>query len=302
MAVGVEAHTGNWGRWGDDDERGTLNLLTPDVVKAAASSITTGQTYPLGLPIQAEGVPLLDYRGKPMRLTLEDLTDDGAYTDFGCKVGTGAHEDVVIFASHTTSHMDALIHVYEDYKHYNGVPAAAMRAMAGATKLGIEKFRGIAARAVLLDMVRHFDEGPWVAPGRTIMAADLQAAAAAQGVEVRAGDIVLIRTGYIDMWFAKQPDVGFEQSGIGFDAGNWLASLDIVAVGCDNAAVEVIPFDENDFLGVHKVLLVRHGIYMLEFLDLRAPAADQCYEGLITVAPLLVTGATGSPINPILIG
>lgn len=303
MAAGVEAQqANNWGRWGDDDERGALNLLTPEVVKAAAASITTGRTYPLGLPIQAEGVPLLDYRGKPMRLTLEDLTDDGAYADFGCKVGTGAHEDVMIFASHTTSHMDALIHVYEDYKHYNGVPAAAMRAMAGATRLGIEKAGGFAARAVLLDLVRYFDDGPWVEPGRILTAADLQGAAAAQGVEVRAGDIVLIRTGYLDMWFEQQPNLPFEQAGIGFDAGNWLAAQDIVAVGCDNAAVESIPFDENDFLGVHKVLLVRHGIYMLEFLDLRAPAADQCYEGLLSVAPLRVTGATGSPINPILVG
>jgi kynurenine formamidase len=75
-----------------------------------------------------------------------------------------------------------------------------------------------------------------------------------------------------------------------------------VAVGCDNAAVEVIPFDDNDFLGVHKVLLVDHGIYMLEFLNLAEPARDGIYEGVITVAPLKVTGATGSPINPIFIG
>jgi kynurenine formamidase len=292
----------NWGRWGADDERGALNHLTPDVIKAAARSIRTGKTYALGIPIQAEGVPLLDYRGKPMRLTLEDLTDDGAYVDYGAKIGTGAHEDVVIFASHTTSHMDALIHVYEDYLHYNNVPAAAMRAMTGATKLGIEKCGGFAARAVLLDMPRYYDCGPWIEGARTITGADLEGAAAAEGVEVRAGDVVLIRTGYLDMWFAKQPDVGFEQAGIGLDAANWLAEHDVAAVGSDNAAVEVIPFDENDFLVAHKILLVRHGIYMLEFLDLRGPAADDCFEGLLTVAPLKVTGATGSPINPILVG
>jgi kynurenine formamidase len=291
----------NWGRWGDEDERGALNLLTPDVIKAAAASIRTGRTYSLGIPIQAEGVPLMDYRGKPARLTLQDSTDEGIYDAYGCKPGTGAHEDVMIFASHTTSHMDALIHVYEEHHHYNGVPAGAMRALSGAAKLGIEKVGGFAARAVLLDMVRYFDEGPWVNLGRNITAADLQGAAERQGVEIRAGDVVLIRTGYLDMWFEQQPNVPFEQAGIGFDAGNWLASKDVVAVGCDNAAVEVIPFDENDFLGVHKVLLVRHGIYMLEFLNLAGPAADECWEGLLTVAPLKVTGATGSPINPIFI-
>ena len=105
------ARASNWGRWGDDDERGALNLLTPDVVQAAAASITTGKVYSLGIPIQGQGVPLMDYRGTPMRLTLQDSTDDGIYEQYGCHTGTGAHEDVLVMASHTTSHMDALVHV-----------------------------------------------------------------------------------------------------------------------------------------------------------------------------------------------
>jgi kynurenine formamidase len=113
---------------------------------------------------------------------------------------------------------------------------------------------------------------------------------------------VLIRTGYLDMWFAKQPDIPFDQAGIGLDAGAWLVAKDVAAVGSDNAAVEAIPFDSMDFLSVHKLLLVRHGIYMLEFLDLSGPATDECWEGLLSVGPLKVTGATGSPINPILVG
>jgi kynurenine formamidase len=293
--------TTNWGRWGVDDERGALNLLTPDVLKAATASIRTGRVYPLGIPIQADGVPLMDYRGKPMRLTLQDSTDEGIYEAYGCKPGTGAHEDVVVFASHTTSHMDALVHVYEDGKHYNGVPSTAMRALSGATRLGIEKVEGFAARAVLLDMPRYFGNTSWVEPGRNITGDDLAGASAAQEVDVRPGDVVLVRTGYLQMWFEQQGDQGYAQPGIGVDAAEWLASRDVVAVGSDNAAVEVIPFDGNDFLAVHKLLLVRRGIYMLEFLDLSAPAADQAWEGLLTVAPLKVTGATGSPVNPIFI-
>ena len=295
--------TNNWGRWGDDDERGALNLLTPDVVKAAAASITTGNVYSLGIPIQGHGVPLMDYRGTPMRLTLQDSTDDGIYEMYGCHQGTGAHEDVLVMASHTTSHMDALVHVYGDYKHYNGVGHDTMHALGGAQKLGIDKVGGFAARAVLLDMVAYFGDEEWVTLGRNLTAADLQGAASKQGVEVRAGDVVLIRTGYLQFWWQNAPNpTPFEQAGIGLDAARWLASMDIVAVGCDNAAVEVIPFDDNDFLGVHKVLLVDHGIYMLEFLNLAEPARDGTYEGVITVAPLKVTGATGSLINPIFIG
>jgi len=295
------AETTNWGRWGADDERGALNLLTPEMLKAAAASIRTGRVYPLGIPIQANGVPLMDYRGKPMRLTLQDSTDEGIYDVYGCKPGTGAHEDVLVFASHTTSHMDALIHVYEDGHHYNGVPAGAMRALSGATKLGIEKVGGFAARAVLLDLPRYFGDPKWVEPGRNITGEDLAGASAAQGVDVRAGDVVLVRTGYLQMWFEQQGDSGFAQAGIGLDAAEWLAARDVVAVGSDNAAIEVIPFENNDFLAVHKVLLVRRGIYMIEFLDLSAPAADEAWEGLLTVAPLKVTGATGSPVNPIFV-
>ena len=295
----------NWGRWGDDDERGALNLLTPDVVKAATASIKHGKVYSLGIPIQSHGVPLMDYRGTPMRLTLQDSTDDGIYKVYGCHDGTGAHEDVLVMASHTTSHMDALVHVYGDYKHYNGVGHDTMHALGGAQKLSIDKVGGFAARAVLLDMVKYFDEGEWVQLGRNINSNDLQSAAKNQGVDVRAGDVVLVRTGYLQWWWdnlAKGGGPLFEQAGIGADAAHWLADKDIVAVGCDNAAVEVIPFDDNDFLNIHKILLVNCGIYLLEFLNLIEPANDGVYEGMISVGPLKVTGATGSPINPIFIG
>ncbi len=313
--AGTEApdRPGNWGRWGDDDQRGALNLLTDDVVRAAASSVRTGKAYSLGIAIQGHGVPLLDYRGKPMRLTLQDGTDDGMFAMFGCQEGTGAHEDVLVMASHTTSHMDALIHVYGGHRHYNGVDFKEMKALGGAQRLGIEQVGSFAARGVLLDMVRYFaetegaadgDAAQWVTLGRQIGAADLQGAAAAQGVEVRAGDVVMIRTGYLQYWWdatARGQQTGFEQAGINVEAAQWLASKDVVAVASDNAAVECIPFDGNDFLAVHRTLLVECGIYLIEFLDLAAPAADQAYEGLLAVCPLKVTGATGSPVNPVFI-
>jgi kynurenine formamidase len=291
----------NWGRWGDDDERGALNLLTAERVRGGAAAITTGKVYSLGIPIQAAGVPLMDYRGTPMRLTLMNESDDGRFAAYGCADGTGAHEDILVFASHTTSHMDALCHVYEGHRHYNGVAAAEMKTNTGAGRLGIEKVGGFAGRAVLLDLPK-LRGARWLDPGTMITAADLETCARAQGVTVDAGDIVLIRTGYLDFWFEHAPNIPFEQPGIGLEAAAWLADRDVVAVGCDNAAVEVIPFDTNDFLAVHKALLVRRGIYMLEFLNLSDLAADECYTGLLSVGPLKVSGATGSPINPIFVG
>ncbi|MCY3576189.1 MAG: cyclase family protein, partial [bacterium] len=201
----------NWGRWGDEDERGALNLLTPDVVKQASASITTGKVYPLGIPIQSQGVPIMDYRGTPMRLTLQNASDEGIYEAYGCHAGTGAHEDVLVFASHTTSHMDALCHVYGQDQHYNGFSKEAMKTHTGASRLGIEKVGVIAGRAVLLDMVAHTGADGWLEAGTPISGADMAACAEAQGTPVRAGDIVLIRTGYLDMWWSIEADPTAEQ-------------------------------------------------------------------------------------------
>lgn len=298
----TETARNNWGRWGEEDERGALNILTPEIIKEASSSITTGKVYSLGIPIQSQGVPLMDYRGTPMRLTLQNEMDEGMYAAYGCAAGTGAHEDILVFASHTTSHMDALCHVYGESRHYNNFSASTMKTNTGAQRLGIEKVQAIVGRAVLFDMVKYFGADNWVELGRNITSEDLQGCADSQGVSLRPGDIALIRTGYLDMWFDKAPDVPYEQAGIGLDAADWLFGQDIVAVGADNAAVEVIPFDQNDFLTVHKVLLVQAGIYMLEFLNFAEMAADECYEGFMTVSPLKITGATGCPINPVVVG
>lgn len=293
--------TNNWGRWGDDDERGALNLLTPERVRAAAAAVTSGKVYSLGIPIQSSGVPIFEYRGTPMRLTLMNESDDGQFEMYGCVEGTGAHEDILVFASHTTSHMDALVHVYEGHRHYNGFAAADMKTNTGAGRLGIEKVGGFAARGVLLDLPK-LKGAQWLEPGYMITASDLDAALDAQNVSVEPGDVVLVRTGYLDFWFAHAPNIPFENPGLGLEAAAWLVARDVAAVGSDNSAVEVIPFDTNDFLAVHKMLLVRHGIYMLEFLNLSELAADQCYTGFVSVAPLKVTGATGSPVNPIFVG
>jgi len=162
----------NWGRWGDDDERGALNLITPDRVQAAAAAVTTGKVYSLGIPIQSTGVPLMDYRGTPLRLTLMNESDDGRFAVYGAADGVGAHEDVLVFASHTTSHMDALCHVYEGHQHYNGVAAAEMKTNTGAGRLGIEKVGSIAGRGVLLDIPK-VKGSQWLDPGYVVTAADL---------------------------------------------------------------------------------------------------------------------------------
>lgn len=290
---------GNWGRWGTDDERGALNLLTPDVVRAAAAVIKTGKVYSLSLPIQRDGIPLIPYRNAPLRLTMFNGMDKEMFQAYGA-VDVGANEDFLALPSHTATHMDALCHVYANDMLYNGHPNSSANTREGATRCGIDKARHIVGRAVLLDMALYFGV-EYVEPPRIFTSADLLGCAAKEGVEIRQGDILLLRTGWLRIFFEDPERWAQGQPGIGKDACNLIQERDIVAVGADNNAVEAIPFDDNDFLGVHVKLLRDLGVPLLELLPLDELAADKVYESLLVVAPLMVTGGMGSPVNPIAI-
>ena len=293
------ATTDNWGRWGAEDERGTLNLLTPETVLAATQVCKTGKVYSLAMPIQKTGAPIFDYRGAPQRLSLTSCADAGMYDDFGAPEGLGANEDVFVIASHSITHMDALSHVFAENKMYNGYGAETFTTAAGAQKLDITKTGSFAGRGVLLDLPRHLGVD-WLEPGMVIGSDLLEACRAAQGSELRPGDILLVRTGFLD--FYATGNAGFEQAGLGLDAVSFIDDHEVVAVGADNSAIESIPFDNNEFLTVHIELLVKRGVTLMEHLSLSQLAADGCHEFLFTVGALPVTGAAGSPINPIAIG
>lgn len=298
------AAVGNWGRWGPDDERGTLNLLDDATVLAATKACTTGKVYNLGLPVQRSGVPIFDYRGAPQRLTLTSETDGEMFTAYGSPDGCGANEDVLVVAAHNGTHMDALAHVYSGRQLYNGMPASSFASHTGASKCGIEKTGGFAARAVLLDITGHLGLD-WCQPGYKIGGDDLEACRAAQDITIFPGDVLLVRTGYLECFAAatvqgEQPPMA--QPGLDLSAVSFVRDNDIAAVGADNAAVECIPFDQDIFVGVHIELLVKLGVTFLEHLVLAPMAKDRCHVSLLIVAPLLVTGGTGSPVNPIAIG
>ncbi|MDI2125230.1 cyclase family protein [Yinghuangia seranimata] len=308
QAVGgtVGGTVGNWGRWGEEDERGALNLIEPKGVLAAAHEVRTGQAYALGLPIQREGAPIFEYRGAPQRLTLTSQTDN-QFEDFPGGKEVGANEDVLVIASHSITHMDALCHVQHRGRFYNGFDANTFRSHTGAGRCGIEKLGAFAVRAVLLDLPAYKGVD-FLEPGYTVTRADLEGCAEAQGVEVRAGDALLLRTGHLDNFRAETAagrEVPFAQAGIGLDAVSFVRDHDIALVGADNSAIEVIPFDNETFLSVHIALLVESGVPLLEHLwltDLARGMADAgTYACLLTVTPLPVTGATGSPINPVAI-
>jgi kynurenine formamidase len=291
---------GNWGRWGAEDQRGAANLLTDSMVLEALRSCSTGKVYSLGLPLQRDGVPLVSFRGSPQRLTMINHSDEAMFEAFGGKPGTGANEDVLIMATHSVTHMDALCHIYDDGAVYNGFPKDEMAAYGGAAHCGIENAGAIAARGVLIDVAASHGTNS-LEPGYVITPDDLENALSTQQVDLRSGDVVLIRTGWVES-FLTSGEMTLVQPGIGLDAAKFLADKDVVAVCADNTAVEAQPFDRGEFLGVHVELLVKRGIYLLEHLGLAELSADRCYEFLFCVGPLKITGGTASPVNPIAIG
>jgi kynurenine formamidase len=289
----------NWGRWGDDDERGALNLLTSERVLESLSTPRTGKVYSLSMPIERSG-PHLDYRGAPQRLTLTNHSDESMFVEgFGGQVGVGANEDIVMMGTHTATHMDALSHVYADGAIYNGHPHDGMSSYAGAAQCGIEKVESIVARGVLIDVAaaRGVDRLDF---GYAITAEDLQAALDRQGVVLRLGDAVLVRTGWLEE-FARTAEMRLDQPGLSLEAARFLAAADCAVVGADNTSVEVQPWSEGQFLGGHRELLVQRGIHLIEHVVLEELAADECYEFLLVVAPLRIVGGSGSPVNPIAI-
>ena len=281
--------------WGPEDRRGALNYLTPAEVLAAMGEVRLGRTVSLEAPVVdrvTEDNP--DPAKHPMTGTADDAKPTGLSfaTD---RVEMNVH-------GNADSHMDALCHVYYEDKLYNGFSAQTMKTNSGAQRCGIDKVGCIAGRAVLLDMV-EFLGAEQMDAGRNITSDDLAGCAQAEGVEIRSGDILLVRTGWLGRFLADPADAStmMSQPGIGLGAVELIRDREIVAVGMDNSAVEVIPFD-GGFLAVHIELLVKLGVYLLEHLVLDELARDHVYESLLVVAPLTVTGATGSPINPIAIG
>ena len=291
--------TVNWGRWGDDDERGTLNLITSERLLAALQVCTTGKVYSLALPLDHSSAPVLPHRPAPARYSLTSASDGDWMAPLGAEPGAGSNQDVLVLASHASTHMDALSHVFTADGIYNGFPRDDFSTLAGAPHCDIRATGTFAGRGILLDLPRHQGVG-WLEPGHAIGAAELEACAAAQGTEVRGGDLLLVRTGWLDMYAAGEQGTG--QPGLGLDALSFIDDHEIAAVGVDNTAIEVMPFDRGQFMCGHIELLVKRGVTLMEHLQLSELAADGCHEFFLSVGALPVTGATGSPINPVAIG
>ncbi|HJQ82966.1 MAG TPA: cyclase family protein [Candidatus Binatia bacterium] len=291
----------NWGRWGADDERGTLNFVTPDVVRGAAACVRRGDVFSLGLAFGADG-PQIGQGGRVNPIHLMSAIDGrlGADPD-----GPRYADDFITMPLQCATQWDSLAHVWYDGRLYNDRPASSIGA-AGASVNGIDKVgAGIVSRAVLLDLARTRGVDS-LAAGTVIGAQDLEAAERAQGVHVRSGDVLLLRTGHLAVYKRERDREAYmrRMPGLGVAAVPWLHAREIAAIATDTSAVEVIPFEDPAVpLPVHALCIRDMGLTLGEMFDLDALAADCAKDGvwecLFTAPPLLVTGGIGSPLNPL---
>ncbi len=279
----------NWGRWGADDERGALNLITPELVHGAAGLIKTGKVYSLAVPLKAEG-PQWPPRHKTWRVTTY-------HNDWEPH---GSADDVVMMHSHSGTHLDALSHVWYENQIYKCFQASDNISSEGARRNSIDRVPFIVGRGVLLDVARwkgvqHLNLGEAITPS------ELDQCAESQNIHLRAGDLVLVRTGWMQVFDRDRALFNRGAPGLDTTTLDWLKQNDIVLIGADNHGVEVMQSIPPDSIPLHRVAIRDLGIYLLEDLNLEAIAADRVYEFLLVVAPLPLTGAVGSPVNPIAI-
>jgi kynurenine formamidase len=287
----------SWGKWGPDDERGALHLLTPARVAAAARLVRDGVTVTLSLPLNTH---VGAHNPKPADHHMTALGSEAPATDsvhfIKDYIGADYHND-----GHT--HIDALCHVAYEGNLYNGRPEGAVTEH-GAPANSIETLKnGLVGRGVLLDIPRVRGV-PWLEPGEHIFRADLEAAELAQAVSVQEGDILLVRTGHARRLAELGPwDTAKAKAGLHPTAMPFLAERGVTALGSDgNSDTAPSSTDGVDF-PIHVLAIAAMGIHLLDYLqfeDLRASCESRTrWEFLFVAAPLFIVGGTGSPLNPL---
>lgn len=280
----------NWGRFGERDQLGALNWISAQKRIEAARLVSSGRAVSCARSLPTQASP-----DNPNPVAHHMV---GTHTE-------GYGGDYFAIASHgfSTSHIDALCHIFHDGRIYNGYSSESVTAH-GALELGIHELKdGIVSRGVLLDIPR-LRGVEFLEAGEPVFPDDLEAAERAAGVRVERGDVLLIATGRWALresrgpWDARQRIAGLDASCL-----PWLHEREVSALGSDGVSDVVPSRVEGIGLPIHTVAIVAMGLHLLDNLELSQLAAACAEEGrwqfLLSIAPLILFRGTASPVNPI---
>jgi kynurenine formamidase len=295
----------NWGRWGPDDELGTLNYITPEKVRAAAGLVRSGRRVSMAIPINKVAGPDNPMQANLLVVQGHDVPVDESKVRFGLDwLGMAAHGDC-----HT--HVDALCHISYDGLTYNGRRAEDVLRTNGATEQDIAAYHtGVVGRGVLLDLPRHRGV-KWLEPGEAVTRAELEDCAAAQDVELGEGDILVFRTGHhrrrleLGPWDNSPPPAGEGKAGLHVDTIPWMHELRLAAFLPDGDGEAVPSVVDGITYPIHPLQVAAMGMLVSDSLQFEelvvACEEEQRYEFMVVGLPLRLPGGTGSPWNPIAI-
>jgi len=303
----------NWGKWGPKDEIGTLNYTRPEDIVAAARLVRKGKVISLALNFDHTGpqgakskYPAMG-RTNPIHTMLRTGTD--AYSGVLDHRGIRAADDMVVMPLQCGTQWDGLGHVFYENHMWNGYDCREVTS-AGAQKCGIEKTKSkMVGRGVFLDVARALGKR-WLDDGYAITSADLDRTAKAQKVELRRGDFIVVRTGQMEAKLEAGSWDGYpggDAPGFGFETLEWIKRTELAALASDTWGCEVRPNETEPGINQpwHWITIPMMGMTMGEIFyvkDLAEDcAADGVYEFMFVAPALPITGAVGSPTNPLAI-
>lgn len=301
----------NWGKWGPDDEVGSLNYLTTDEVLRGSAAVRSGKTFTLGVPIaHPGGDPIWPGRRTAQRFNVRDRGDFLAGHGIEYAGGLQDADDMIIMYLQGSTQYDALGHVWYGDHIWNGYPAESTAGSLHKASVFPIADRGIVGHAVLIDMARHRGKKV-LGRGETFTHHDLLEAAEAQGTVINKRDILIIRTGWIGSFYytpAEEFYRDFLEPGLTYspELVQWFQDMEIPNLVTDTIANEVTIDPESGIvLPLHVALMRNLGVTLAE-ITLLDKLADDCAEDgqwdfLYSAGPLKVFGGTGAPVNPIAI-
>lgn len=299
----IAARVNNWGRWGPEDEVGTLNLIDDAARRRAAGCVRRGRAFTLGLPLSAEdGIQLGFIPGRvnptlTMTAVNDPLSDDPDWIR--------SSEDKVELSMQCATHWDAIAHVSYRGRMYNGFRSDRVTET-GAEVCGIDRVGALVGPGLLLDVARAKGVDA-LEGGYGVTPEDLDAACTLAGASVEPGDVILVRTGQMRWLRPPERDLvrySVPMPGLTVRCAEWFHHHDVAAVATDTLSLEVYPCEYEDlYLPVHLLHLVEMGLTQGQNWDLDALAADCAADGvyrfLLDATPLPFVRALGSPVNPV---